>query len=249
MMFKKTEFIYRKISRIAPCVLPGIGQYGLPLSTKYDVASARDVFLSAHYWRIFDHLDKAPEIIVDLGSHCGHFSIAANILIKEKFCEDRAKYILVDPVQKLARAAERNLKSAGISNFETHIGLVGKIDGTAFVSLDPKNLLKTAACSDSNQVAVSEFVSKYVNLRDLLPPNAKIDILKIDIEGSEYEFVDSYPDLIEKTELIAIEAHGTEEQYLNLIKRLESLGHHEVSQRIRRGSEMMALFKKGARRA
>src|SRR5215211_4528271 len=109
-------FVYRRLARFAPCVLPSVGAGRIVLRDKGVVASARDVFLSAHYWRLFEFLDEPPKLVVDLGAHCGHFTVLLHLVITERFGHDHAKYHLVEAVPSLVRKARKTLQEAGLES-------------------------------------------------------------------------------------------------------------------------------------
>jgi len=237
-------FLYRRIARFIPCVLPRIGRNGLSLRSKYDVASARDVFFSAHYWRLFEFLDTKPQLVVDLGAHCGHFSILCHMLLEEKFGCDTASYVLVEPDKALIDRARKNLSDAGIINrVALHQGLVGEISGIGKLIRNKRNLLSSRIASEiSNHKRPSAIEIPFLDLNRLLPGQQSIDILKIDIEGSERQFLDSYPDIVKRTKVLLIELHGDQEAVLELHAQILKLGMHPASTVIRRCLEVMRIY-------
>lgn len=237
-------FIYRRVAGIIPCVLPGIGISGLSLGSKYDVASARDVFLSAHYWRLFEFLETEPHLIVDLGSHCGHFSILCHLICKEKFGRDLSSYVLVEPVDLLLRLARRNLTDAGIMDRATlHKGLIGNKSGAARLNCNRTNLLASSIESDSlvSKTPQADGIG-FLNLSEILPATKPIDVLKIDIEGSEREFLIEYPDVISRTKVLLIELHGDRHLQHVYHEQILALGMKSASIPIQRGLESMRIY-------
>lgn len=237
-------FLYRRLGKMIPCVLPGIGNNGLPLASKYDVASARDVFVSAHYWRLFEFLKTEPKLVVDLGAHCGHFSVLCHLLLLEKFGRDIASYLLVEPVRMLLARAQENLKAAGLAHQASlHCALVGRRTGAGLLNCDSKNLLSTTVGSNADLgTANKEETIAYIDLGQVIPADSLIDVLKIDIEGSEQAFLQEYPGLLARTRVLLIELHGDEGTLLKLDRQIVAAGLRPVSTPIGRGAESMRVY-------
>ena len=59
----------------------------------------------------------------------------------------------------------------------------------------------------------------------------KIDLLKMDIEGAEYEVIN---DILEKNidiDIILVELHGNEKKIINFVKKIISKGYYLVKYR------------------
>ncbi len=96
-------FLYRRLARFLPCVFPHVGSGSLSVHNKYDIASLRDVFMSAHWLLagLSEHMSAPPKLVVDLGAHCGHFSVLCHLATLERFGADSAEYILVEALPLL----------------------------------------------------------------------------------------------------------------------------------------------------
>jgi FkbM family methyltransferase len=237
-------FLYRRLANFIPCVLPGIGGKGLSLRSKYDVASARDVFFSAHYWRLFEFVQSEARLVVDLGAHCGHFSVLCHLLLEEKFGRDPASYVLVEPDGALLARAQNNLSDAGIINQASlHQGLVGKRSGASNLNSNQHNLLASSVSANPDPShGVKSKVIPFLDLGQILSENQTIDVLKIDIEGSEREFLTEYPEMLSRTKVLLIELHGDAEVQLQLHEQIVILGMKPVSTPILRSSESMRIY-------
>jgi FkbM family methyltransferase len=244
MSSKSSGFLYRRLAKFMPCVLPGIGAHGLPLATKYDVASARDVFFSAHYWRLFEFLKTEPKLVVDLGAHCGHFSVLCHLMLLEKFQRDTASYLLVEPVASLIERATDNLRSSGIlDRAQLHRGLVGLKSGRGVLHSNSHNLLASAVEKAAPAATTSaDGAMPYLDLNQLLPGTQPIDVLKIDIEGSEHELLAEYPELLARTRILLIELHGDEAVMARSHQRIVEAGLNPVSTPISRAAEVMRVY-------
>lgn len=204
---RHSGFLFRRLAHLVPCVLPGVGSGQLTVSTRWQLNSLRDVFLSAHYWRIFEHIDTPPKVVVDLGAHCGHFVVLAHLVNLEKFGRDDAHYTAVEPLDEMVQSLRLTLVDADLEHRVNVVqALVGKPAGKAQMHTGRKNRLdSTVAMVRPGMVARGKSVT-YVNVDDLLP-NVPIDLLKVDIEGSEYDLLRYHAPFLNRAKLLVIELH------------------------------------------
>ncbi len=234
-------FLYRRLARFLPCVFPHVGNGVLTLRGKYDIASMRDVFLSTHYWRAFEHLSATPKLVVDLGAHCGHFSLLCHLALLEKLGTDSADYILIEALPRLLPQIRRVVDEAGfLDQVKVIQGLAGKKQGTASFSTDPRNLLASHTQAGSPPGAAQTLA--YIDLDAVLPAGQPIDILKIDIEGSEYDLLQNYPHLLRAAKLLLIEVHGAAARQLEFERGLTDLGLVPLSPAIVKENERLVLY-------
>jgi FkbM family methyltransferase len=234
-------FLYRRVAQLLPCAFPHIGRGMLAIRDKYDIASMRDVFMSTHYWRAFEHIAAPPRLVVDLGAHCGHFSVLCHLGILEKFREDSADYILVEALPRLIPHIRRVVDEAGFSS-QTKIiqGLVGKKEGAARFQSDSRNLLSSRALPNSRNGSAPALA--YRDLDALLPSGRAIDILKIDIEGSEHDLLRNYPHVVRSAKLLLIEVHGSPDEQLHFEKSVAATGLVPLSPPIVKETERLLLY-------
>ncbi len=231
-------FVYRRLARLIPCTFL-LGSHFLALRNKFQIASARDVFMSANYWRLFEFVAEPPSVVVDLGSHCGHFVLLMHLLLMEKFGADEARYYLFEPVSFLARQAERTLADAGLADrVVIQNALVGKRSEVGFLEAKLENLLISSVAEASRNATVVP----YVDPLKFLDCDLEIDVLKVDIEGSEYDLLLNFPELFRRSRVIAIELHGAIEKRLEFVSNLLSMEFEERSSRISYGNASMHVF-------
>jgi FkbM family methyltransferase len=234
-------FLYRRIAAVAPCAFPHVGSGVLTLRNKYDIASVRDVFMSTHYWRAFEHVTSPPELIVDLGAHCGHFSLLCHLALLEKFGVDQADYLLVEANPRLLPQIRRVIDEAGFFDQVKIVqGLVGKKEGSASFQSDPRNLLSSRAVPATGNGTTPSL--PYIDLDAIIPPGPTVDLLKIDIEGSEYDLLEYYPHLFQAAKLVLIEVHGPSEDQQRFEQNLAALGLVPFSPAIIKESERLLLY-------
>jgi FkbM family methyltransferase len=239
-------FLYRRLAAIMPCVLPGVAAGALVLRNKWQVASLRDVFLSSHYWRLFDQLDAPPSLVVDLGGHCGHFVVLCELLLEERFGASEARYLIVEGLPELVDIIRSTLADTGLGSRATVLhGLVGRREGSAILRSGSANLLETSAVLHRDGArAVSV---PYLDLLRHVPDGEAIDILKVDIEGSEYDLVASYPTLLQRARLVAMEIHDVGQPAQSVLDALAAAGLEPCAPHIRKGPNLLVLFKRKIR--
>jgi hypothetical protein len=71
-----------------------------------------------------------------------------------------------------------------------------------------------------------------------------VDVLKVDIEGSEYELVKNYPGLLERTRVCAMEVHEAGGAPEDLMRALEAAGLKPCLPHIRKGPNLLILYKR-----
>lgn len=235
-------FLYRRLANLITCELRLPGNHPLALDSKYQVNSLQDVFCHPFYWQIFGWLDAAPNLIVDLGAHCGHFSMLADVCFQARFGEAQPEYLLIEPNAELLPVIEKNLSRSGLC--PRHVleqGLVGARSGDGILWVNPKNYL-----SSSVQSAPSTKSMKvgYVDLEQLLN-GRDIDLLKVDIEGAEYEFAANYPELLGRVKYLMIEIHAEEEKKRQQLNQcLKEAGLQLVGDPLDHGSYLLARYQR-----
>jgi Methyltransferase FkbM domain len=78
--------------------------------------------------------------------------------------------------------------------------------------------------------------------------NSQIDILKIDIEGAEYELLQNFPEVFQKAKILCIELHRAQEKQSEFFRVISSIGIETASNAIQRSGyeEKMCLFRRKA---
>ncbi|MEO8373825.1 MAG: FkbM family methyltransferase [Sphingomonas bacterium] len=214
---KLSYFLYRRLAAagLVRCRLAKDDQT-IWLSDKYQVASFQDVFLDPNYWRAFQIFDADPELVVDCGAHCGHFAILVDMCFRAKFGHSAAEYILIEPNEALHPAIHTNLVNARMRDRARILtGLVGRKQGRATLTTNPKNYLVS-------QIGDGSGPGKAIQYLDLaeLTGDRPIDLLKLDIEGSEFEFIQANPDVLARTRNAVVEVHhqvGSLEDFCRIV--------------------------------
>lgn len=171
-----------------------------------------EIFVNGDYDRaIADALGPEPAratrpfVALDLGANSGFFTLRLFDLLRRAAPERPARVIAVEGAQSTYDLMVRRVvRDNGLGGEVTALrGLVGARTGQAAFSEYPSTT--TNNIFDRNLAARQV---PYVDLEVHLSPAAEVDLLKCDIEGAEELFLNSYPDLLRRTRVAAVELHA-----------------------------------------
>jgi FkbM family methyltransferase len=239
---KWNGFLYRRLARWITCELHLLGRHSLALNSKYQLNSLQDVFCHPFYWQLFSWLPYIPSLIVDLGAHCGHFSMLADVCLRTRFGDVETEYVLVEANPRLIPVIDANLSRSGLCRRRSvHQGLIGARSGSDKLWISSKNYL---SASISPVPAGKSITVNYLDLGKLLGVRP-IDLLKIDIEGAEYDFVANYPELLSRVQYLMIEVHSAQETHREqLFKALHAAGLYETDEPLIHSGYQLARFQR-----
>ncbi|NEZ65790.1 FkbM family methyltransferase [Leptolyngbyaceae cyanobacterium CCMR0082] len=235
-------FLYRRLSRLITCEFKTSKKTKISLKNKFEVASFNDVFCHPFYWQVFQYLKSSPKLIVDCGAHCGHFSTLTDICIDSKFEKNNARYLLIEPNPHLIPILYKTIREGGLeSKAQILQGLLGQQDGSDTLWIAPKNYLATGLTKNNGSKG---YKIDYLNLNSLLE-NQMIDLMKIDIEGGEFSFVEHNTELFKRTNLVFMELHKSPEvKRTGLINQLSSAGLNMAEEPVKCHGQELVIFKR-----
>ena len=202
-------FLYRRLARIFPVHFPNVACGGITLANKHQLASFSEVFLNPHYWRLMDLLPGPPKTIVHLGGNCGFFPVLCEIVVRSTFGDCAAEYHVFEAVEAMTRNIILAARQANIERRTSVVhGVVGKRSGQAMFASGPKSLLDSSAAFQDDRRRLRQRVD-YIDLEKYLHDHGvdHVDVLKVDIEGSEYDLIETFPELFKKVALVFMELH------------------------------------------
>jgi FkbM family methyltransferase len=236
-------FLYRRLAKFITCEL-GISTGKIALTDKYEVASFKDVFCHPFYWQIFQFIHQPPTLVVDCGAHCGHFTILSDISIASKFGPSETEYMLIEPNPYLIPTIQKNLQDAGIKDrAKLTPGLLGAQAGEGTLWINPKNFLATGMqpCAGAKPHSIP-----FVDLHKIVG-DRPIDLMKLDIEGGEFDFIQSSLDLFKQVNLLFMELHeASPEQHQQLYTQLQSVGLYPAAPPIACHGQQLVIFQRSA---
>lgn len=197
-----------------------------PPELKYPIYIRRegsdfDVFMQVIYHQEYRiHVGFEAEYIIDGGANIG----LASVHFKNRF--PAAKIIAVEPeahnyemtVKNTENYKEIYTENSGLWNHDTHLEIINsEVDSWGFMVRE---------CSADKDGAVSASSIGSLMEKYNFP---RIDILKIDIEGSEKELFESnYDEWLSKTKILLIEVHDGMRKGASktLFRALEKYNYH-----------------------
>lgn len=188
-------FLNFKTRRLSKLRLPGIPS---PIAMRHDDSDY--MTFGGVFFYPYSELDlfDPPKVIVDAGAHIGLFSV----FLKSKFPE--ARIISVEPDPENYGLLEKNLSNypdikpipAGLWREDTRLRISDKYN--------------TGKWGMVTEEAPNHGAIKGLSMNTLMDENEleSIDLLKIDIEGSEWELFDAnYEKWLARTKVVMIEIH------------------------------------------
>lgn len=146
------------------------------------------------------HTYVPPPLIVDLGANTGIFAVLAAAQFPT------ARLICVEPEPDNLDVLEKNVTPLGL-RAEVWAGAVGAHTGTVLLRGDTAQ----AHVAPLNQSPEGGQIVSQVPLTTIIS-EAAVALLKIDVEGAEYDIIDACPPgLLARVDRIAMEFHGTRE--------------------------------------
>jgi len=195
-----------------------------------DVWSVKETFLDAFYTRYGIPVQDGW-IVVDIGAGIGDFSIYAaygnpDIIVYayEPFCESYQLLI-------------KNITVNALDNVLAFQEAVWSRSGTLTLDLSGGEPLQIASReSGFAPGSVNPNAVKAITLKEILDGQRikKVDLLKLDCEGAEYEILLKSPsEVLARIERIIMEYHDRDEErhHINLIHFLEGEGYHVTHQK------------------
>ncbi len=189
----------------------------LQIRDEADASVAAEIF-SEHEYRIVDQIIRdASDPILDIGAHAGFFSLYARTL------NSSVRIVAVEPEPKNLEFLDMHIKENDVKNIEVVRAALSAKSGNRQleISRDSHNhRLMVAGDSDSGK----KFVSVYTySLSDLLKKCIinNVSLLKMDIEGGEYEVIDAVDDTdLSKIGAIIMEYHQKSGDFREIETRL-----------------------------
>lgn len=187
----------------------------LPSGLRIEINSFSDwvvyneVFVDGEYDPVIDTVIHSPEAdtwTLDLGANVGLFTLRLMDRWFRSGQDDRRHHVVcVEGAPATFRVLQRNLNQPLLEPVCTlHLGLAGQRSGAATIS--------TSAHTGVNSIidrspSFSRVQVPFLDLTQLVPSDARIGILKCDIEGAEELFLTHYPDLLRRVDTAVVELH------------------------------------------
>ena len=181
------------------------GGLSCPILAEENMYSFREIFGDREYAGLAAHL-ALPQRWIDLGAHAGYFSLSLAAQHAAAGTGDAWQAALVEPDPRMLPVIQAGLDRNGIAGqVRLLAGLVGSGAGEKPFALRG-GMLSSASAADApteREVAVP-VVTELMLLAALPPP---YDLVKVDIEGGEYDFVRHYGQICRAARALVMEWH------------------------------------------
>lgn len=202
--------------------------YTIDISSYSDWCVYNDLFVNGEYdiaieETLSDNLNKTQINIVDLGANVGFFTLRfLDLLYHHSAFHGNAQFWLVEASNDLVLLLNNKFHSLNSDHLKFNIinGLVGNKTGAANLHLN-KDSLKNSVFNDLKH---RKNYIEYLNLESFFSEVAHIDLLKCDVEGSEFDFLNSYEQFFKKISHLAIEFHAEHGSVSASVQKLEKIG-------------------------
>ena len=165
-------------------------------------------------------ISKNYQLIVDVGFHKGDYSkLFLKYLFPKKIIGFEASEESYLRYNQKKGSNKIELFNIGVSSKKgtAELKLYEKDSINSFESLDP-NSSYSKIKSELLKLKISHKIVQLDTLDNLLNNYTKIDLLKIDVEGHEWDVLKGAKNILTKTKIIVIEIHNSN-QYKNYSKR------------------------------
>jgi FkbM family methyltransferase len=173
-----------------------------------------------------------PLYVLDLGANVGYFSVRCLHLYRHLKLKNPLNLFLVEGSSSVFKDLQKRLKTISLNteNIQLYQALVGELAGKDFLANG-----REGSCNRISKKAkhVGEW-SEYLDLNTIhAHEDKKWDLIKCDIEGSEYLFIHNYPDLLRNTRYLICEFHSfdTSTSIESALQILASYGFVPISKK------------------
>jgi FkbM family methyltransferase len=144
---------------------------------------------------------------VDVGANEGYFSVIAARLVGES-----GTVIAIEPQRRLRSVLEKNFELNSIPNVQLVAAAISDRAGSATLHLSPDTNSGSTGLTQSTSYRTAQDTVETLTLEELLDRRGvtQVDLMKMDIEGFEYEAILGSPQLFRthRVRALALELHG-----------------------------------------
>jgi FkbM family methyltransferase len=177
----------------------------------------QEIFEEKHHTKLKSFLGKKDKVIVDLGANEGLY------VLKMKENSPNAKIIAVEPNPEAFRILKKNVETNNLSDVMLVNSAVssknGKVNFEIIKGSTEVGALKLYEKFENRgeirKISVTSItLEKLFNMFNL----NKIDLLKMDVEGTELEILKSAESILPKIKKVVVEYHGAQKTKKGVIK-------------------------------
>ena len=179
--------------------------------------SFSEIFIQQEYKEFLPKSDLLK--VIDLGAHYGYFSL----WLQSKIDSVGFRSLLVEPSLLCRRSLENLISQPTFSDRLKYIhGAIGRPTVDKINFFERPFMAGSSFDLSDNENSYSVNILKEEEILQALPP--PYDLIKCDIEGSEWEFIGHYPKILKKSKYLLMEWHSWHsggEGFLQIEKKTE----------------------------
>lgn len=203
------------------------GGLNAPIHAHENLYSFGEIFGAHEYGGLWQHI-PVPRRWLDLGAHAGYFtlSVAAQHAMAGNARDWRA--VLVEPDPRMRPVIEDGINANGLgANIRLLQGLLGGGEKESSFTLRDGMLSSAHAGDAAGGTAIAVPTITEAAILATLP--APYDLVKIDIEGAEYDFVRAYPQICRGARALVLEWHAPTERDARREELAQTLRAHGLT--------------------
>lgn len=197
------QFWLKNFLSIFPYWFKSPGGMRVDCRRRYEIKMCQAFFIDRHY--PVEFIRRPVHTVFDIGANIGLFSLAC----AEQFSDDLRQIVAIEPSKTTFRRLERNIRRNRLQPRVTMLHeAVGATSGQGALRLGKAHYSHSLEPTKVQSPRGTELVS--VTTLDELKRRfgiEVIDLLKIDVEGSELGVLEGAQEVLKATRTIFIEAH------------------------------------------
>ncbi len=208
----------------------------------------KEIFMEDFYeaGKLMKKLPSNP-IIVDVGANAGFFNVL--VFSKLKTARVFAYEPLASNIQLFRKTIDANPSMQNIQLIQAAVTGIAKDSIELFTEDTTDNTVVSSVFSGFNKLNQKKISVPAQSLTSIIEKNnlEKIDLLKLDCEGSEYDIIyNTHPSILNRVKMMVVEVHQIDNDRNNLNsldEYLQSLGYTTRSMPVQEGSFYMEALK------
>jgi FkbM family methyltransferase len=169
----------------------------------------KECFFDETYFRGFpkDRALPAAPVVLDVGANVGYFSLS--VFAKRP----KAKVVAYEPMPTNFALLSRYAKENPAFDWTPVQEALSSAEGTLVLHYDASDAFKTSASVEASAKEPDRATVRATTLRAAFAAHGleRLDLLKLDCEGSEYDVLyEAPPEILAKVDALAIETHRSE---------------------------------------
>jgi len=206
------------------------GGLDAPIHAHENLYSFGEIFCAHEYEPAWRHL-PLPQRWLDLGAHAGYFSLQLAARHAAASRDAHWQALLVEPDPRMRAVIEDGIHSNGLAS---RLRLLGGLlcPGSGAAAFTLRHGMVSSADAEAIQggrTITVPIIDEATILAALPPP---YDLIKLDIEGGEYDFVRAYPQICRAARACLIEWHAADPGDSRRTELARTLQGHGLSRRI-----------------